>query len=781
VQVSGRSALKAFAFGSVSYLVLSIAAHAQTTNGSPVTAQSGASGTTALPPVVVQRAERRRGATVPASKPQSSSRAANRSRPGRQATSPPVTAEGPNQNGVIASQTPVLGYVANDGSGATKTNTPLMQTPGSISVVTHQQIVDQNAQSISGALRYTPGVVPEQRGINEGSLEYLYSRGFQATTFLDGLPIGPPTSTGTGVGFNFMSRDPYFLDRVESIRGPLSVLYGQVPPGGFFNLVSKAPTEDPYHELFLQTGSYGRAEGGFDFSGPLTDDKTWLYRFTGLGLNTGTQTDFVDQQRIAVAPSVTWRPDQDTKLTIMLNYQNDPKAGAYNFVPAVGTVLPGPVKIGPSFDTGDSGFDKFKKEETSIGYAFEHRFDEVWQIKQNVRYSYNDIYIQNAADGAFITNGGTAIERNPYINSGTLGSFVIDNEAIATFNTGFLRHQVVFGVDYQNYQYDHSFWEGYNNSVTLAPLSLTNPAYNQAIPLPNFLLGTSSRQDTGQTGLYAQDQIGIGKLTIVGGLREDWSTSHIESLKTSVVTDQNDSALTGRIGAIYNFDNGVAPYVSYSTSFQPQLGTDANGNGFLPTEGNQTEVGVKYQPVGTRNIFTVAAFDINQTNVLVSLGGGLSAQVGGVRSRGVEFEARTYLTDNLQAIVSYTYDDAKNVDRVPASFGADVMGIPYNMASAWLSYDMPTNLAPGLKLSGGVRFIDQTWDQTNTIKVPSFTLVDFGAQYDLGRQLAALRGYTAAVSVSNLFNKTYIASCISSAYCTYGQGRLALARVSYRW
>lgn len=655
-----------------------------------------------------------------------------------------------------------------------------MQTPGSISVVTHQQIVDQNAQSISEALRYTPGVVPEQRGINEGSLEYLYSRGFQATTFLDGLPIGPPTSTGTGVGFNFMSRDPYFLDRIESIRGPLSVLYGQVPPGGFFNLVSKVPTEDPYHEVFFQTGSYGRAEGGFDFSGPLTDDKTWLYRFTGLGLTTGTQTDFIDQQRIAVAPSVTWRPDQDTKLTITANYQNDPKAGAYQFVPAVGTVLPGPVKIGRSFDTGNPGFDQFKKEETSVGYAFEHRFDDVWQIKQNARYSHNDIYIQNAADGAYLTNGGTAIERNPYINSGTLGSFVIDNEAIATFNTGFVRHQVVLGVDYQNYQYDHRFWEGYTTAATPAPLSIANPTY-QAIPTPNFLLGTSSLQSTNQTGLYAQDQIGIGKLTVVGGLREDWSTSQTVSLKTFSVSDQNNSALTGRIGAIYNFDSGLAPYVSYSTSFQPQLGADINGNGFLPTEGKQTEVGVKYQPVGTKNIFTIAAFDIHQTNVLVSLGGGLSAQVGGVRSQGIEFEARTYLTDNLQAIVSYTYDDAKNTDKIPATFGADVSGIPYNMTSAWLSYDMPTYLAAGLKLNGGVRFIDSTWDQTNTIKIPSFTLADLGAQYDFGRQIPALKGYTAAVSVSNLFNKAYVASCINTAYCIYGQGRVALARLSYRW
>jgi iron complex outermembrane receptor protein len=671
--------------------------------------------------------------------------------------------------------------VAPTSAGATKTNTPLIRTPASVSVVTHQQIVDQNAQSVSQALRYTPGVVAEQRGINEDSLEYLYSRGFQASTFLDGLPIAPPTTTGTGVGFNFLTRDPYLLDRIESIRGPLSVLYGQVPPGGFFNLVSKQPTDTPYHEVFVQTGSYGRAQGGFDFSGPLTDDKQWLYRLTGVGLNTGTQTDYVDQQRVAISPALTWRPDQDTKLTIIANYQNDPKAGAYNFVPAVGTVLPGPVKIGPSFETGDPGFDQFRKQETSVGYSFEHQFDSVWEVKQNVRYSYDDIYIQHVGDGSVSTNGGTAINREPYINSGTLGTFAIDNQAIANFNTGFLKHQVVFGVDYQNYQYDHQFLEGYNSGASLPALSLTNPVYFQSIPLPNFLLGSSTKQSTDQTGLYAQDQIGIGKLTIVGGLREDWSTSHIVSYKTAAATDQDSNALTGRIGAIYNFDSGVAPYVSYATSFQPQLGTTLAGVPYSPTEGEQTEVGVKYQPPGTKNLFTIAAFDLTQTNVVVSLGAGASAQIGAVRSRGIELEARTYLTDNLQLIAAYTFDKAENVEGIPSTVGLIPNGIPRNMASTWLSYDMPTNVAPGLKLSGGVRYVDSTKDNTNTFNVPSFTLVDLGVQYDLGRQFAALKGYSTGLNVTNLFNKEYIASCINTAYCIYGQGRLVLANLKYRW
>jgi iron complex outermembrane receptor protein len=762
--------------GAVSGIVFNICSaesFAQTAGGK----LSTTAGSNELPPVVVQSPTTKRTQRTAPRSNAANSRHSTGTRPGRQ---PSIASSEAATKGTM-SGSPIEGYVAPTSVGATKTNTPLIQTPASVSVVTHQQIVDQNAQSVSQALRYTPGVVAEQRGINEDSLEYLYSRGFQASTFLDGLPIAPPTSTGTGVGFNFLTRDPYLLDRIESIRGPLSVLFGQVPPGGFFNLVSKQPTDTPYHEVFVQTGSYGRAQGGFDFSGPLTDDKQWLYRLTGIGLTTGTQTDYVDQQRIAVSPAITWRPDQDTKLTVIANYQNDPKAGAYDFVPAVGTVLPGPVKIGPSFETGDPGYDQYRKQETSVGYSFEHQLDSVWQVKQNFRYSYDESYIQHVGDGSVSTTGGTAINRDPYINSGTLGTVAVDNQAIARFNTGFLKHEVVLGVDYQNYQYNHRFLEGYTNDTALPALSLTNPIYFQSIAPPNFLLGTSTMQSTDQTGLYAQDQIGIGKLTIVGGLREDWSTSHIVSYKTSLASDQDNNSLTGRIGGIYNFDSGVAPYVSYATSFQPQLGTTAAGVAYTPTEGEQTEVGVKYQPKGTKNLFTVAAFDLTQTNVVVSLGGGASAQIGAVRSRGVEFEARTYLTDNLQAIASYTFDKVANVEGIPTTVGLIPNGIPRNMASAWLSYDMPTYIAPGLKISGGARYVDSTWDTTNSFKVPPFTLFDLGLQYDLGQQFANLKGYTAGLSVKNLFNKEYIASCINAAYCIYGQGRLVLADLKYRW
>jgi iron complex outermembrane receptor protein len=634
---------------------------------------------------------------------------------------------------------------------------------------------------VAQALRYTPGVVPEQRGVNTDSLEYLYSRGFQAETYLDGLRQPAPGQAG----FNIMSRDAYLIDHIESIRGPASILYGQAPPGGVFNIVSKLPQETPFNEVFFQTGSYGRAQGGFDTTGPLNDDKTLLYRVTGVGFNTGTQTDFIDQQRIAIAPSLTWKIDAATKLTITASYQNDPKAGIYNFVPAAGTVLPNTVKIPRSMNLGEPTFDQFKKQEANLGYQFEHQVNDIFQVKQNFRYTYNDIYTQEAGpSGLPLTNSGTTLIRTPYINSGVLNSFVIDNEAIARFYTGPVHHEVLVGTDYQNTEYDHYLFNGYVGGTTAPSLNLVNPVYGVAIPRPNNMLATSTAINLQQTGVYGQDQIGIGNFTILGGVRQDWAINQTTSFKTGAQTEQDTAATTGRAAIMYNFADGIAPYFSYATSFQPLAGTTDTGAPLKPTEGEQYEVGLKYQPPGTKSIFTVAAYDLRQTNVTVSntLYIGSVIQTGEVRSRGIELEARTDVTNNLQAIAAYTYDDVENTQATPAMLGKAPVGIPLNMASLWLGYDMPANVAPGLKLSGGVRHLDNTWgDTANTFKVPAFTLFDIGLQYDFGRQFVSLRGLTGNINVTNLFDKIYISSCLSLTTCTFGAGRMVLAGLKYHW
>jgi iron complex outermembrane receptor protein len=216
----------------------------------------------------------------------------------------------------------VDGYVATRSGTGTKTDTPLIETPQAISVVTQDQIQAQAAQSVSQATRYTSGVVGERNGA-DGRFDQVYVRGFLADQYLDSLRV----ASGT---FAYTLVDPFNLERLEVLHGPASVLYGQASPGGVVNMVSKRPTTEPYQEMFVSTGSYGRVQSGIDVSGPLDKNKEFLYRLTASGYDVGSQVDHGDYQRVSIAPSLTWRPTNDTTITFQGTYQRDPKAGFYN-------------------------------------------------------------------------------------------------------------------------------------------------------------------------------------------------------------------------------------------------------------------------------------------------------------------------------------------------------------------------------------------------------------------------------------------------------------------
>ncbi len=272
----------------------------------------------------------------------------------------------------------VEGYVATRSGTGTKTDTPLVETPAAISVVTQDQIQAQGAQSISQAVRYVPGVTAEQAGADM-RFNNIYVRGFLADQYLDGMKL-------FNLGFAYPIIEPYNLERVEVLHGPASVLYGQASPGGLLDMVSKRPTEDPYHEMFLSTGSYGRIQGGVDLSGPIDQNKEWLYRFTASGFDVGSQVDFTRYERVSIAPSLTWRPDNDTTITFLGTYQNDPKAGFYNTLPAKGYGTLSPLANGQfiptSFYPGVPSQDQMSRELGQIGYVAEHHFDNVWTVRQ---------------------------------------------------------------------------------------------------------------------------------------------------------------------------------------------------------------------------------------------------------------------------------------------------------------------------------------------------------------------------------------------------------------
>jgi len=679
------------------------------------------------------------------------------------------------------------GYNATHSQIATKTSTALLETSQSVSVVTRQQMDDQGSQTVSQAMRYTPGVLTNpygathrydyvaMRGFNDGSVDNIY---------LDGLK-----SMGDSGTYSTMQVDPYFLERVDILKGPSSVLYGRSSPGGLVALTSKKPLYEPYHQIQATVGTQGQRGVGFDFSGPLDDDKRIAYRLTGLTDKSDTQFDHAEEKRYALAPTVSIDFSEDTSLTLQAYLQHDPKGGYHGGVPASGTLHQrNGQRISENFFDGEPGVDGYRRNQQSFGYQFEHRFNDVFTARQNFRYLDSKVNLDQVY--AYDWTTPTSNELTRYYSGGDerLHAFIVDNMLQAEFFTGAAKHTALLGVDYQRRKTVVDWTSG-----SVAPLNGFNPAYgNSAI---SYYSPTSYLRRLEQTGVYAQDLIELDKWRFSLGLRQDWvETSDENRLAESgrpAGTEISDrrTKFTGRAGVLYLFDNGIAPYLSYSESFNPNSYSDSTGNPLAPTDGTQWEAGIKYQPPGTDNLFTASVFRIDQENLASKLPQeNFYRPIGAVRSQGLELEAHMQLTDNFKLLGSYTLTDIEYSKSMISTLSTATNPIenkgnsptqaPKHMASLWGDYAFNEGALDGLRLGAGVRYVGYSWaDAENTMKVPSYTLFDASVGYDLSK--VGIKGVDVRVNANNLTNESYIATCASLSFCYMGEERNVSATVSY--
>jgi iron complex outermembrane recepter protein len=659
-----------------------------------------------------------------------------------------------------------------------KTDRPLIETPASVSVITQDQIQGQGAQSVAQAVRYTPGTRGEIAGA-DGRTDAVYVRGFLADQYLDSLRL-----LNFGI-YAYPLIEPHNLERIEVLRGPASILFGQGSPGGVVDMVSKRPTDVPYHEMFLSTGNYDRIQAGVDLSGPIDNDKQFLYRLTASGFDVGSQVDHTGYQRISIAPSLTWRPDNETTFTVLGTYQRDPKAGFYNQLPAlgIGTINPAPngLRIPTSFYSGEPGFDKTDRTYGSIGYVFERKIGSAITFRQNMRYT--DLDTDFAVVSPNVSqNDPSKLARGAYTTQETIRSFAIDNQGEIRFLSGPFQHTVLAGVDYRN-GYDQTL----NRSLAVAPvINAFSPVYGQPFgPVP---LTTLNHQTIEQAGVYLQDQIKFDRWVALLGTREDMASSRTDSLSfatgVTTISPKYDIANTKRAALLYKFDSGVAPYIQYTESFQPTAGADFFGRPFAPTTGQQEEAGIKYQP-DPKSLYTLAVFDLTQQNVLTvdpvaAHGPTARVQTGEIRSRGLELEAKTEINRELTLLAAYTYlDNVVTRTNTLSQFGKHPTGFPANSASAWVDYTFHGGALDGFGLAGGVRYIgDSPGTSANTFTVPAVTLFDAAVHYDLSGLGPQFRGYKLQVNATNLFDKTYVTYC-QHIGCYYGLRRQVIATLRY--
>ncbi|MBV6257431.1 TonB-dependent siderophore receptor, partial [Pseudomonas aeruginosa] len=575
---------------------------------------------------------------------------------------------------------PTSGYVAKRSMTGTKTDTPILETPRSISVATRQQMTDRAVHNLDDAVRYMPGVVASSFGSDSRS-DWLKVRGFKPTQFLDGLPM----ATGS---YNNPKLETWNLERLALLRGPASSVYGQTPPGGMLDMVSLRPQGIASHELKAEIGNYNHKQVSFDSTGPIDDEGRFLYHLSGVVRDSNTQVDHIDDKRYNIAPSLTWNIDDDTRLTFLSQFNRDDTAATSQFLPLRGTKYDAPFgKISHHKNLGDPDWDFYDRTYYWLGYSFERRINDVWQFRQNLRYLRNDLSFQTLTPTSSIdaASADGTLQRMTTSVDEDISQFVVDNNFQADFETGALRHTLLLGIDHNRTRTDYT---SIYNFTGVPPTNVNNPIYGQPIPKPSRSSAFYDyRQKTYQTGLYVQDQIALDNWRLTLGGREDWVHAGATFYNQNDATNTSrDKKFSGNAALSYIFDNGLAPYLSYAESFQPSTGADDIGSNkmFKPTEGKQWELGVKYQPVGSDSLFTAAVYDLRQENVRVTdnvNGTPTTSQAGEVKVTGLELEATSNVTDNLKVIGSYSYTDTEVKKGQYA--GNRLQQAPRNQASLW--------------------------------------------------------------------------------------------------
>lgn len=676
-----------------------------------------------------------------------------------------------------------------EASAGTKSSTPLVETPQSISVITASEIADLGLANLNQALRFVAGVTTEQRGASAEVYDQFKLRGFDAPQFLDGLRVIE------GAGYLSPQVDVSRLDRVEVIKGPASVLYGQSGPGGLVALSSKLPLDKDFYGAVAATyGTYDLYRADADVGGRAGSSVLW--RVYGSVNGAHTQQTFSARERQTLSGAVTLNAGHATTLTLLGAYSHDPQNGNYGVFPASGTFIANPNGQLPTERDFGERDNIFAREQAAGTYILNHDFGAGWNFRASGRYQHatSNLGLVYAA-GPLVATDPTqrSFTRASYATRERGDSWVFDHQLHGKASTGPVTHDLLFGVDYQTSKASYAPAFG-----TASVLDGYAPVYGaMAVPLtPETVPGggtvTTQRPLQQQTGLYAQDQLSWGGLRVVLGGRHDWARQRSNPGSDA----QLSRKFTYRVAGLYTTSFGLAPYASYSTSFQPQNATVQNSDGSFgladPSLGKQIEVGAKYAVPGTPILVTAAWFKIDQTNVLTYLPTFVALQNGKVRSTGVEVEATAPLPYDFNAKLAYSRQKVRTLeDAIPANVGRGIMGVGRGGISANLEWAPRRGAWEGFAIGGAVRHVDSIFAgaYTNAAGVtgpaqstPGFTLIDALVRYDLGKIAPRLQGLSLGINAANLFDKKYVSTCyLDYAWCWYGNRRTVQATIGYRF
>ncbi|MBD2165572.1 TonB-dependent siderophore receptor [Calothrix membranacea FACHB-236] len=620
-------------------------------------------------------------------------------------------------------------YRVPNASTATKTDTPVRDIPGSIQVIPRQILEDQKTTRIQEALENVSGV--EKQGNYGGTDAGGYRiRGFdQDGNFRNGFN-----------DTDFYSLvDPANIDRIEVLKGPASVLFGQAEPGGIINVVTKQPLSSPYYSAEFNVGNYAFYRSSVDLSGPLADDGSLLYRLNVAYQNSGSFRDYNFLERVFIAPVVTWNISDRTTLSLDLEYQDND----YLFdrgLPSIGD-RPAPVPISRFV-----GLPHVYNDSTlRVGYRLEHEFSNNWQLRNAFS------FVSGKSFGTYTYGGYDLVDDQfapIYVSRDEFKRdiYTLQTELVGKFKTGSIVHQPLIGVELRRNTWKYTSFDVADPIL----LDIFNPNYDVELPATpdESTFSYTTQRDT--LGIYLQDQITFAdnlKLLVGGRFdafyrKEDFGTPEEESL----------TAFSPRVGIVYQPIKPISLYASYSQSFKPDrfFGRSGSNEPFKPTRGTQYEVGIKAD-ITERFSATLAAFEITKTNVVTADPNdpNLSVQVGEQRSRGIELDIGGEIMPGWNLIASYTYTDAITSKDNTIPVGNRIDNVPEHAASFWTTYELQSGNLKGLGFGLGLYYVgDRYADVENTSIMPSYFRTDSAIYYKQDN-------WRLALNFRNLFNETY--------------------------
>ncbi|MBN3562501.1 TonB-dependent siderophore receptor [Aliamphritea spongicola] len=657
----------------------------------------------------------------------------------------------------------------------TKSSLEPEETPQGISIIDRETLDLRGVSSINEAMRYTPGVNTELRGGSVVRMDQFTIRGFDnAQNFYDGLQLL----------YNDWNLQPQIdaaaIEQIEIFKGPTSVLYGAMPPGGMVNIIAKQPSHEETGSISATVGSDNLQQTTINKTGSLAGRDDLSYTFTGLTRKKDSQAVTADEERYLITGSVDWQLTDQTLLNLNLYRQKDPSAGIYNTVPAAGSVFSNPNgKLSTSSYAGDANWNVYERDVTLLGYKLSHTFNDEWSFLQNARFMNADALQKNTYNTGLAADNRT-LNRRAYLTDETSKGYTVDNQLSGNLQWGKVEHNLLAGVDIQKLESRIKYEDDVAPSIDLfAP---DHHQINPGMTLSNTVYSSDFDIDRKQIGVYLQDQIRIGNWVVIAGGRYDDFESTEKGRKYNAAVDNNvdQTNFSGRIGALYNFENGIAPFVSYAESFEPVSGSDRNGKTFKPATSHQWETGIKFAPLGDDTNMTLSAFRIIKDNVLTRDPSGSAydqIQAGEVRSQGLEFEISSDLTDKLRLDFTATVLDMEFTKDNKGLKGKTPVWVPESKATLWTNYQ----LSNAVRLGSGIRYIGKTQlDETNSRELPAYTLVDLAVNLDLGAYNSSLEGTSFNLSVNNLFDKRNV-SCYDANNCWFGADRTLEATLKYEF